>query len=445
MAHCRALPLSSFGRRGRLFRVFFSASFTFLFTPFVSAIALTAPSGAVSGGSFTYRWSAVSTDSSFDLYLFDPKKKPFSNAIASNVKPSLESLVITLPVVSPSSGFTFRAVPARSSPTGGILAISPSFSIAGSGAVNVDTPAIVSTQTPTNTTPRQRTTVIVITSANPPVTSNTVIPTADPEPPSTPSVPSTDTSSAIPTSSAHSGGNVGSVSSTSNSLSSSTSNQSTSTPSSTSSSPLQSNTPTTSAGGESQITSSPTPGARKKSLGTGAILGILASLMISSGLAIFFLRSRLVKKLQIRRTRRQVDPLILPDLEYAPTTHRAKELPEIPEKQSDPLPIYQPNQRAGEYDLRRTSTIIELPVLELSGNIQERVDPQRSLTTRDTETTTVVNPSEEGTDAVVVLQQHMQMMHNLIQSLQIRRTADQRFSSFTSLPPDYESDASHRP
>ncbi|TFK35869.1 hypothetical protein BDQ12DRAFT_266819 [Crucibulum laeve] len=434
MAHCRAHSLNSFGQRGGLLRVFLSSSFIFLFAPFVSAIALTAPSGAISGMSFNYRWSATATDLFFDLYLFFPRGKPFESAIiTSNIDPLLEVLNITLPaIVSTSPGSTFRAIPAGSSPTGITFSISPPFSIAES--VN---PPVTSNAATSNTS-----STIFISSThdgNPPVTLNTA---------------TSNTSSTIFISSAHDGNPpVTSNTATSNTssiifISSAHDGNPTTTPSPLSSTP-EFNAPSTSVGSENQTTTSPTPGTKKKSLGTGAILGILASLMISSGFAVFFFRKRLIKRFRIRRERSQVDLLILPDLEYTPITGRANEFPELPEKQSDPLPIYQPNQGAEEYNLRRTSTTTELPVLDIpmitpepSGYLLRRVGSQRSLTTRDTETT-VVNSSEEGADAVVVLQQQVQMMRRLIQSLQTRRAADQRLSSFTSLPPDYETDSGH--
>ncbi|KAF8799908.1 hypothetical protein BYT27DRAFT_7119137 [Phlegmacium glaucopus] len=81
-----------------------------LFAPFVSALTILAPTNVTSGGFFTINWTSAAGDPA--TWTFELTNPSFNNAIAisNNVDPSLGSITIQCPVVTPGGAFTIQAV-----------------------------------------------------------------------------------------------------------------------------------------------------------------------------------------------------------------------------------------------------------------------------------------------------------------------------------------------
>ncbi|KAH9486142.1 hypothetical protein JR316_0000206 [Psilocybe cubensis] len=101
-----------------------------LFAPLVSALTLTFPSNATSGGEVTITWTVDASDPSrFSTFSFELINESFNNAyaIANNVDPALLKLTLTLPVVPVGAGYTLQAV--NIGDINDVFATSSSFSI----------------------------------------------------------------------------------------------------------------------------------------------------------------------------------------------------------------------------------------------------------------------------------------------------------------------------
>ncbi|PPQ77548.1 hypothetical protein CVT25_011408 [Psilocybe cyanescens] len=81
-----------------------------LIVPMVSALTLTFPSNATSGGQVTITWTLAANDP--ETFSFELINDAFNNAfaIANNVNPTAQSLTLTLPVVPVGGGYTLQAV-----------------------------------------------------------------------------------------------------------------------------------------------------------------------------------------------------------------------------------------------------------------------------------------------------------------------------------------------
>ncbi|KAJ7453331.1 hypothetical protein B0H11DRAFT_2071821 [Mycena galericulata] len=75
----------------------------------VLSLTLNAPTSAQSGATTTITWTSNSTDSTFSIELFHPTFNA-AIAIANNVDPSLNQIMVELPSVPPGDGYTIEAV-----------------------------------------------------------------------------------------------------------------------------------------------------------------------------------------------------------------------------------------------------------------------------------------------------------------------------------------------